>query len=116
MASVIVTDEDRSRARDKLRAAGLDGWFKVEPGFRFLDCDGDECVVIGWGGFRKAEPLGSLTLYPNKDEGIIDRLGCALYSLKFHPATLVGAYLYKGEHHLLSIPDMERLNECRPLS
>ena len=114
MASVITTEDDKKRAMGKLLGAGLGDWFKPEPGFRFLDGDGAECIVIGWGGFRTAEPLGSFQLYANEKAGT-PRMGEALYSLEFRPATLVGAYLYKGEHALMSIPDMEMLDECKPL-
>ena len=120
MASVITTDERKAEIREKIREAGLADWFRCEPGFRFLDSDGAECIVIGWGGWRSDDPLGSLSLHPKtpltKGSGLEDRHSFALYTLVFKPATLVGAYLYKGEHHLISIPDMEELNKCLPLT
>jgi hypothetical protein len=112
MASVITTDERKNEIRLLLNDAGLD-WFRCEPGFRFLDGDGAECIVIGWGGYRCAEALGSLQIYANEKAGT-PRMGEALYSLDFKPATLVGAYLYKGEQFLMSIPDMEMLFKCQP--
>jgi hypothetical protein len=112
MGSVITTRERKNEVRQIIREAGLD-WFRCEPGFRFLDSDGAECIVIGWGGYRSAEALGSLQLYANEKAGT-PRMGEALFSLEMHSATLVGAYLYKGEQHLCSIPDMEDLDKCQP--
>ena len=116
MGSVITTDERKREVIETLKAAGLD-WFSTQVGFRFLDDDGAECIVIGWGGYRTPEILGSLQLHPEtplNDSGLSERVGLALFSMKMHPATLVGCYLYKGEQFLFSIPDMERLGECKP--
>lgn len=113
MGSVILTDERKAEVLTTLAEAGL-GWFLPEPGFRFRDSEADECIVIGWGGYRAAEPLGNLTIYPSEKSGTPQMVE-ALYTLDFKPATLVGAYLYKGEHHLMSIPDMDNLERCSPV-
>ena len=52
MADKIITQEDKNRVRRILDGAGLD-WFRCEPGFRFLDSDDDECIVVGWGGLYR---------------------------------------------------------------
>jgi len=106
MANVVVTQERMQEVGQTLLDAGLD-WFCTGPGFRFRDSEGDDCIVVGWGGYRTAEPLGNLELYDEK-------IGLALFTLDMRPPTLVGAYLYKGEHFLFSIPDMENLAGCQP--
>lgn len=112
MASVIVTEDRKAEVVAILEEAGLD-WFKCEPGFRFTDSDGAECLVVGWGGWRKSEPLGSIDIH-GRDGA--PRQCYACFDVEFMPATLVGTFLYKGEHHLFSIPDMEDLGRCQPWS
>jgi hypothetical protein len=113
MGSMITTDERKAEVRKTIADAGLD-WFRCEPGFRFLDADGDECIVIGWGGWREPDLLGALDLCPDEHHG--HRRNHSLFTLQFKPATLVGAYSYKGEQCLMSIPDMEFLSCCKPAS
>ena len=113
MADKIITQEDKNRVRRILDGAGLD-WFRCEPSFRFLDSDDDECIVVGWGGWRKAETIGSLQLHKNPEKGLHERYSVGLCELQFRPATLVGAYSYKGEQFLCSIPDLEGLEGLKP--
>jgi len=65
----------------------LPGWFQPVPGFKFRDPDGDEVIVIGEGGWRKAE------------------VGRRAYELVFKPWTLLGCYNYKGEWHMFDLLD-----------
>ena len=105
MATVETTEETKSAIR-----VSLPDWMRTEPGFQFLDESGDLNIVLGWGGWRDAESLGSLQLYQNEEhEAIVE----ALYTLKFKPPTLVIAYRYKGEWHLRSAGGMN-WDGCRP--
>lgn len=109
-----MSDEQKANIRKKLPK-----WLKAEPGFQFQDSEGDPVIVIGWGGWRDSEALGSLSLVPRtstaEGSGLDERANYALFNIVFKPATLVGAYSYKGEWHLCSIPDLEDLENCSPL-
>lgn len=95
MASVSVTEEDRKRV-----TALLPPWFKPEPGFRFM-WERDEAVVIGWGGWRNFDLTGQLSFC--QDGKVI---AASIGEIKFHPATLVVSYCYKGEWHLTSVENI----------
>ena len=98
--------EEKTRIERLVRAAGLD-WFKCEPGFRFLDQDGDEAIVIGWGGWRDTRCLGDINLCGGVRK--------ALYEIRFNAPTLVCAYRYKGEHHLFDLAESEHLADIKPI-
>jgi hypothetical protein len=109
MGTLITTDEHKSAALAKLKAAGMD-WIKPEPGFRFLDGDGDEMIVIGWGGWRDFVSDGAITVSMGRKT-----TQYPIYDMKMMPPTLVGVNLYKGEWYLRDIPNMEMLDQCRPI-
>lgn len=103
MGTLMTTEQHKNAALAKLKAAGV-GWIKPEPGFRFFDGDGDEMVVIGWGGWRDFEIDGTVTINMGGK-----KTQHSLYDMKMMPPTLVGANLFKGEWHLRDIPNMEGL-------
>ena len=102
MASVVVSD-----ATERKIKSVLPDWLKTEPGFRFVDNEGDTYIVLGFGGWRKDEPMGHASMLKGDT--------FQLTTLIFMPPTLVGAMLYKGEFSIIDIVAMEGLNECKPL-
>lgn len=83
--------------RRPIDLSGVPGWFEAKSGFRFLDWAGDEVIVIGEGGWRNAAPVSSEWLQPG------------LYTIEMKPWTLLGAFRYKGEWHLIDLLDVGRM-------
>ena len=97
----------------KLFCLGLPEWLKPEPGFCFLDEGDDLNIVLGWGGYRETNSMGSFQLnLPDKDLNISE----ALFGIEFKKPTLVIAYKYKDEWHLRSAETKESWEGCRPIT
>ena len=107
MGTMIMTDKQKSAIHKKLPE-----WFKPEPGFHFLDSDGDLCMVIGWGGWRQFDLHGTVEVMCKHTKEMESH---DLGELEFMPATLVGSYRYRGEWYMMSIPDMEHFDSIQPL-
>lgn len=100
MGRLITTNVDKARVKSILPE-----WFKPEPGFRFLYGSG-EAVVLGFGGYRREESAGAVTVHP-KGRGMETY---SITELTFVKPTLVIGYIYKGEWF---ISDVERIiHEC----
>jgi len=108
MASVVVTDADKRKIM-----LTLPEWLRPEPGFRFVDEGGDTYIVLGFGGWREWAYKGAVSLVSSNKDG--SRVSHTICDLVFHPATLVGAMLYKGEFSIIDIVAMEGLDQCKPL-
>lgn len=90
----------------------LPKWFLSVAGFRYRDPEGDTVIVIGEGGWRKANPVSLSILLNNKK--VASEI---TYNLDFMSWTLVGCYNYKGEWHMFDIlaQSAENWEYCRPL-
>jgi hypothetical protein len=74
----------------------------------FTDPDGDICVLLGEGGWRDVEYLGTLDMKGKAE---------VLYSLVFKPKSLLFAYCYKKEWHIGDVMAQEDswFNGCKIL-
>lgn len=103
MADCKLTEADKDRVKTKLPS-----WFKPEMGFKFT---WDHCpaIVVGWGGWRSFDTAGETSVVINHE-----KYGFSLGTHVFKPATLVCAFLYKGEWHLFSLEDDDNILDILP--
>ncbi len=93
----------------------IPSWFKFEPGFKFIDPDGDEAIYLGKSGYRRIDTVATKTT--TSDGEVIGR--GTENVLKFSYDVDVFAYKYKNEWHLCDLQRMmaeneDYLNKCKP--
>jgi len=80
-------------------------WFKLEVGFRFLDEDGDECVVLSSARYRDYDHPISVSFH---DGNVMQRL--TGFQMEMKPGYIY-AYKYKNEWHLGDLFDSDHDEE-----
>jgi hypothetical protein len=89
----------------------LPEWMVPEPGFKFLDEDDEQCIVLGWGSFRDFDIQGNVNYYDRKTR---ETQYHSIGSIVLIKSCLIIAAAYRGEFHLCSATKMN-LKRCKPI-
>lgn len=76
-------------------AANFPEWFRAEPGFKFLDKDGDLIIILGPGEFAEIDFAGAINLKGDKSRAIYEVTGVS--------ANLTAAAFVGGRWHLWDV-------------